>query len=942
MNVDDDTARQRWRQLRELFELALEQPASEREQFLTAIFEARQIDAATQQELRDMLAADRAEPTDPERVDAVAPDLLQDLHQRGLLDQQQQLGGVRFGAWILREPIGQGGMGTVWRAERAEGDFPLQGALKLVRHGWDSLTLRERFRRERSILAGLRHPNIAALLDGGETDNGQPWLVMEYVPGRALLTHCDEEALDVRARLELFLSICAAVAHAHRNLVVHRDLKPSNILVDVEGRIKLLDFGIARLLDSELAQTGTGQRLFTPEYAAPEQVRGDPVTTSVDVHALGLLLYGLLTGLRPWGQSGSTPAAYEHAILRVEATQPSRALLADPASAARSRERGGLSPTRLSALLKGDLDAIVMKALRKLPEERYASVDELADDVRRHLRAEPVLARRGNRRYRARRFLRRHALASALSAVALLSLLIGLGAALHQADRAESARQQTLQALQQAERESRRAEVVAKFMTDSFRLADPGRANQAEPSAKDLLDRGLAELDQRRDLDADTRAALLLAIGSAWNGLRDISRALPLFEQALIAARESGDQGMVVRAMIAVGTAHLNTRQSEAALDWLNQARRMVDSGAPIDADTRRVLDLNTAATLTQQERHAEAAAMLENAWNQARATQGDHSAAAMNLVNMLVNVLARSGEKERAYALGAEAHQIALMTPDLPADLRYRLHQAHAVALLYKGTREAGREAETVLQESLQIIESLYGTGSIRSQNAIANLATALMLQERLPEAIAMQRRSLQIVFDSLPPTDARVLDEHLKVAWMLMLNGEYLEARDSIARQVARWDSSLADTAPRDALHYSAWFHLALAHEQLDELAEAEARLRQAEAALEPGVLPARPWWQAEVEILRWRLILRTSPAVDDCTRGDPMLARPEAKRRQRAELHALAALCHHRADEPALARAHLRELETLPAPRSEYLRRELPALRAALNFRRSSEPE
>lgn len=939
MNVDDDTARQRWRQLRELFELALEQPASEREQFLTAIFEARQIDAATQQELRDMLAADRAEPTDPERVDAVAPDLLQDLHQRGLLDQQQQLGGARFGAWILREPIGQGGMGTVWRAERAEGDFPLQGALKLVRHGWDSLTLRERFRRERSILAGLRHPNIAALLDGGETDNGQPWLVMEYVPGRALLTHCDEEALDVRARLELFLSICAAVAHAHRNLVVHRDLKPSNILVDVEGRIKLLDFGIARLLDSELAQTGTGQRLFTPEYAAPEQVRGDPVTTSVDVHALGLLLYGLLTGLRPWGQSGSTPAAYEHAILRVEATQPSRALLADPASAARSRERGGLSPTRLSALLKGDLDAIVMKALRKLPEERYASVDELADDVRRHLRAEPVLARRGNRRYRARRFLRRHALASALSAVALLSLLIGLGAALYQADRAESARQQTLQALQQAERESRRAEVVAKFMTDSFRLADPGRANQAEPSAKDLLDRGLAELDQRRDLDADTRAALLLAIGSAWNGLGELSRAMPLFEEALSLAEQRGDPKLTALSMMAIATVHLNLKTPELALQWLDRARQTAQAGAPLDVTQRQRLETLTAAVLNNLGRYAEAADLLEPAWLQLRAELGADSREALEMQHMLVYMLPAAGRAARAFELSADAYRRSRdPAAALPLTLRRNLQDAHAFALLNRGTTEAAEAAESIFRESQAIAEQLYGPGTLGTHVAVNNVATALSRQDRLEDAIAARQQAHHILTDALSPDDGRILGSTLQLTWDQLKLGDYPRARQLLLDTTRRWTLG----AESGADQYRARFQLALAHEQLDELDEATTQVRAATISLQTGVLPASSWWQQDLRILEWRLSLRDPQQSPDCAHGDQLLAAPGLVPAQRSELHAQAALCRHRAGEPALTHQHLRELDALPTPRSEYLRRELPALRAALSRRGSSGPE
>lgn len=822
-------------------------------------------------------------------------------------------------------------MGAVWRAERSEGDFRLQGALKQVRQGWDSLELRQRFRRERRILAGLQHPNIAALLDGGETDKGQPWLVMEYVPGRALMTYCDEEQLDVRARLGLFLSICEAVAHAHRNLVVHRDLKPSNILVDPEGRIKLLDFGIARLLDSDLAQTGTGQRLFTPEYAAPEQVRGDPVTTSVDVHALGLLLYGLLTGLRPWGQSGSTPAAYEHAILRVEATQPSRALLADPASSARSRERGGLNPIRLSALLKGDLDAIVMKALRKQPSERYASVDELADDVRRHLRAEPVLARRGNWRYRARRFLRRHALASALSAVALLSLLIGLGAALYQADRAESARQQTLQALQQAERESRRAEVVATFMTDSFRLADPSRANQAEPSAKDLLERGEAELDQRRDLEADTRAALLLAIGSAWNGLGTLSRAMPLFEEALLLAEQRGDPKLAALSMMAIGTTHMNLKSPELALQWLERARQALQAGAPLEAAQRRRLDTLTAAVLNNLGRYAEAVDLLEPAWLQLRAELGTDSRDALEMQHMLVWALAPAGRTEHALELSADAYRRSREPASaLPLTLRRRLQDAHAFMLLNQGTTEAAEAAESILRESQAIAEQLYGPGTLGAHVAVNNVATALSRQDRLAEAITVRQQAHRILTDALPPDDGRILGLTLQLTWDQLKLGDFLGARQHLLDTTRHWTLG----AESGADQYRARFQLALAHEQLDELGEAMAQARAAAVSLQAGVLPATRWWQQDLQILEWRLRLRDPQQSPDCARGNQLLAAPDLDPAQQSELQAQAALCHHRTGEPALAREHLQQLDHLPTPRSEYLRRELPALRESLN--------
>lgn len=934
MSAVDDSARQRWQLLRELFELTLEQPVSARERFLGEIFEARAIDVALQQELRELLAADRAEGTHPE-LGELMPDLLKDLQQRDVVDPHPG-NATRYGPWTPHERIGQGGMGAVWRAERNEGGFRLQGALKLVRHGWDSLELRERFRRERKILAGLQHPNIAALLDGGETEAGQPWLVMEYVQGRALLAHCDAEALGIRARLELFLSICAAVAHAHRNLVVHRDLKPSNILVDQEGRVKLLDFGIARLLDSELAQTGTGRRLFTPEYAAPEQLRGDPVTTSVDVHALGLLLYGLLTGLRPWGQSGSTPAAYEHAILRNEATLPSRALLADPACGARSRERGGLSPARLANLLKGDLDAIVMKALRKHPGERYASVDELAEDVRRHLHAQPVLARRGNWRYRARRFLQRHALASAMGAVALGSLLIGLTAALVQAERAEAARLRTEQALRMVERESRRAQAVAQFMTDSFRLADPGLANQSSPSAKDLLERGTAELAQRNDLNADTRAALQLAIGSAWNGLGELSSALPLFEDALAQAERVGDPKLAVQAMMAIGTAHMNLKEPKQALEWFNRARTRVQTGAPLEAAQRRELDVLTAAALNNQRRFVEAVAILEPAWLKVRSELGADSREALEMMHMLITQLGPAGRADHAFELSREAYEQARDHPQLPLNLRRNLQDAYALLLLSRGSSEAAQTAESIYRASLAITEQLYGQGTLGTCISINNVATALSRQDRLDEAIAMRQQAHAILVRSLPPTDGRILNSTVRLSWDQIKLGDYRSARTLLHEATEDWEAG----AGLGAEHYRAWFQLALAHEQLDELPEAARQVQAAMVSLQPGVLQSSSWWQLDLRLLEWRLRLRDPQQPPDCSRADQLLAEPGWVDAQLSDLHALAAICHHRLNQAEAARAHLTRLDTLPPSESVYVRRAMPTLRAALNAQGSQQ--
>jgi len=323
------------------------------------------------------------------------------------------LNGRRLGAYTLERPLGKGGMGTVWLARRSDGRYEGQAAVKLLNLALLDPVGSERFRREGTLLARLSHPNIARLLDAGVTDGGQPFLVLEYVEGTRIDRYCDDRRLSPEARLRLFLNVLAAVSHAHANLIVHRDLKPSNILVTPDGTVKLLDFGIAKLLQEGQGEveaptlTGVGERVLTPEYAAPEQIRGEAVTIATDVHTLGVLLYVLLAGRHPTGDAGRVAAEYLRGTLDTEPP---------PLSAA-------VTARRLRRLYAGDLDNILAKALRKRPEDRYATVDALAEDLRRHLDHEPVHARRESWGYRAAKFIRRHRAAVAAATIAILSLV---------------------------------------------------------------------------------------------------------------------------------------------------------------------------------------------------------------------------------------------------------------------------------------------------------------------------------------------------------------------------------------------------------------------------------------------------------------------------------------------------------------------------------------
>ncbi|HEX8385599.1 MAG TPA: serine/threonine-protein kinase, partial [Rubricoccaceae bacterium] len=430
----------RWPEIERLFSAAADRPADEVEALLAAA------DPAVGAEVRALLDADRAARDEPAGPPAGLAALLTDLTRLVGVGQDvfaahggEPVGGLspgtRVGPWDVEDEVGWGGMGVVYRARRSDGLHRQAVALKVVKRGMDSAAVLRRFAQERALLAGLDHPGIARLLDGGTAPDGRPYFVMELVDGEPITHAADRLRLGVEARVRLFVQVCEAVAHAHRRLVVHRDIKPSNVLVaaaePVVGetggalQVKLLDFGVARLLDGAdgpdgaLTLTGDGPRPMTPEYAAPEQLDGGPVTTATDVYALGVLLYELLTGHRPHQAAGRPPAALAGAIREAPPARPSTAAgqtlrrrsagaetrTVEPGEVAASR---GSTPDLLQRRLRGDLDAVVLKALRPEPEQRYASADALADDVRRAVAGLPVHARRGTARYRTAAFVRRH------------------------------------------------------------------------------------------------------------------------------------------------------------------------------------------------------------------------------------------------------------------------------------------------------------------------------------------------------------------------------------------------------------------------------------------------------------------------------------------------------------------------------------------------------
>ncbi len=561
----------------------------------------------------------------------------------------------RIGPWRLKGLLGRGGMGAVYLAERDDGEFEQVAAVKVLPSGSMLESMLQRFRSERGILARLEHPNLARLIDGGVSDAGLPYFVMEYVDGEPIDRWCDRHELDVPARLALFEQVLEVVQYAHRNLIVHRDLKPSNILVTAQGQVKLLDFGIAKVLDAadQAAEatelTHIGGRPLTLAWAAPEQLSDQPVTTATDVHALGLLLYRLLTGCAPYDVPPGDAQALKAAVIARSPLPPSQRVMADDATAA-ARLRAG-SRARLSRLLKGDLDTIMLYALRKEPERRYGSVDQLAEDLSRHRRRLPVSARPESWSYRAGRFVSRHRAGVGVAAAVMAMVLAAVVIIVSQAR--EVAQERDIAARQAAV-----AEQVSEFLVELFQAADLVHTRGQTPTALDLARHGQARIDQL-DAPPDVRARLLTTLGDVHVSLGEYADSLALYERAVAAWESAGDShwldlartlGLLARARHESGSYDLAEQAARRALELIGQS----DPG--LRADTLNNLGLILHVT----GRHDESEAVLREALALYEGLDPQSPGAASVLVN-LGNLDLRGGRPEAAAEKLARGLQIAM-----------------------------------------------------------------------------------------------------------------------------------------------------------------------------------------------------------------------------------------------------------------------------------------
>jgi serine/threonine protein kinase/tetratricopeptide (TPR) repeat protein len=512
--------------------------------------------------------------------------------------------GERIGAYRIVRSLGQGGMGEVFLAERADDQFSQQVAIKLVRRGLLSRHIQGRLRLERQILATLDHPNIARLFDGGTTTEGTPYIVMEYIDGEPIDTYCDRRNLSVEARLKLFQTVCSAVHRAHQNLIVHRDLKPSNILVTADGTPKLLDFGIAKLLDERqmmhtMAVTQADYRVMTPDHASPEQIQGGLITTASDIYVLGVLLYELLSGFKPFATRGNRLGELERAICEDDALAPSAAIKAARDSGHSAIEQLAVeratTPPRLQRQLSGDLDNIVAMAMRKEPERRYSSVEQLAADVDRHLRGMPVLARADSWTYRTSKFAQRHGVVVGFS-TALFALLIGFSVTTQvQSKRIERERDvaEMERATAQAERE--RAEAVSEFLIESFQLAGPLKARGDTITAKEILDGSARRISNELRNQPALQATLMDTMGIVYLNLGQPDDAQPLIEQSLSIRRAlfGPDNLDVARSLLSLNRVYGERGELRRAEDLARESLNLTEKHAGSDS-------LETAINLCQ------------------------------------------------------------------------------------------------------------------------------------------------------------------------------------------------------------------------------------------------------------------------------------------------------------------------------------------------------
>jgi tetratricopeptide (TPR) repeat protein len=781
-------------QLNQLLDTALDQPASERGRWMDQLGPEH---AALMPRLQVLLSDAAAREDGPHF--ATLPKFDADLADFPDAPAGGDQPGDTIGTYRLVRELGRGGMGVVWLAERSDGLVKRPVALKLPHQVWQRAGLAERMAREREILATLAHPNIARLYDAGLTAGHRPFLAIEYVEGHPIDAYCRDRRLDTGARVRLFVQVANAVAYAHAKLVVHRDLKPANILVDADGQVRLLDFGIAKLLDQqqarETALTELSGRPLTLDYASPEQIRGEPLTIGSDVYSLGVVLYELLSGARPYRLKRDSRGALEDAIL--EADPPLPSAVAEPG-------------TRRS--LRGDLDTIVLKALRKRPEERYATVHALLDDLERYLEGRPVLARSDGLWYRVRKFAARNAIAVGAAGAVLGAVVVGASVAAWQARVAVA--------------EKRRAEQVKELIASVFREADPTQVRGRILSAADLLRQAERRVHDRPDVSPATQLELLAIVGESLFGLQENADAARVVEQALRLQESSrtGDDLLQARLRLILSQAYEYLGRNEEAKRELSRSFAALKTSADPSGRLFLQATLQQSALAIVLSEYADAERAARAAIDIASSMLGPSSSELATALQQLSHVYTLTQRREQAVEPARRSYTMFL---DLHA--RDLAHPKVMESALYYGQalNAAGEfeDAYEVYGGALAKASDVFGEDSRLVGESLSALVPLEIEIGALKPAIEHARRAVAIYLKEGQPGSATHAGRVRKLGSALLAARNSREAADRLEEAVRL---SVAAKSQLDVLHARGSFGLALA--QLGRFDDADRELREA----------------------------------------------------------------------------------------------------------------
>ena len=738
--------------------------------------------------------------------------------------------GVTIGAYTLLSPIGKGGMGSVWLAARSDGRFDGYAALKLLNAALVGRAVEERFKREGTILARLKHQHIGRMIDAGVSSTGQPYLVLEHITGRHIDRYCDDERLGTGERIRLFLDVQSAVAHAHANLIVHRDLKPSNVLVTPAGEVKLLDFGIAKLLEGDedappiTMLTREGDVGLTPKYAAPEQVNGEAITIATDVYALGVILFELLSGQHPTGSTARTPAEFVRAISEREPLRLSAAAVSggDAEGRAARAERRATTPDRLRRLLRGDLDTILAKALKTNPAERYGSVAEFAGDLRRFLEHQPIVARGDAPGYRIAKFVRRHhrALAAAAILVVTIVALVGFYTARLAAERDR--------ARVEAARSSKVSELLVSLLTsaDPFRTPDSG-----DPAARSPLDIAARRIENELSDEPELQARMFTMLGRTYERMEMHAKALPLERRAVeISRRALGpDSTVLAQSLNNLGVLYRELGSLAEAEPLLRESLALRRRLPGHDNEVAVTL-VELARVLNAAGRPDEAEPHIRESLAIRRNVLGEQHRETAVSKSELGRLLMRRGHLVAAEPLLRDALAIdtTLLGRDHPNTASSQGNLA--LLLMYGGDLAA---AEPLLREALTTKRRIFGPQGLEYAVTLNSMALLAEWQGRLADAQAMFEECLRIARPQMGDVHPRVLEYTLHLARVRIARGEGAATEPSLRHVLAAREERYP---PGDWRNAQARSLLGAALMAQKRYAEAEPLMVAANGALEP----------------------------------------------------------------------------------------------------------